>query len=135
MDFFHSSDSGRYMAKAGIAQRSRQYFAGICAVAGSILFNIKELTAPSAGQCVSLSQLSTWTSTPIDTLKDSRIVPLGREVPFPSHGHPVKLIAPALKTTYILYASSFFLRIRSIFIRVFPFVTKMERNKMNAAIN
>lgn len=83
------------MANAGIAQRSRQYFAAICAVAGSILFNIKELTAPSAGQCVSLSQLSTWTSTPIDTLKDSRIVPLGREVPFPSYGHPVKLIAPA----------------------------------------
>lgn len=75
-----------------IARRSRQYFAAIRAAVGSVLFNIKELTAPRAGQCVSLSQLSTWTSTPIDTPKDSRIVPLGREMPFPSSGYPVELI-------------------------------------------
>lgn len=45
--------------------------------ARSVLFNIKNSLPPQSGQCVSLSQLSTWTSTPIDTPKDSRIVPLG----------------------------------------------------------
>lgn len=85
----------------GITRRDRQYFARARSARGarSILFNIKNSLPPRTGQCVSLSQLSTWTSTPIDTPKDSRIVPSRLAFSLRSLSSPLALCVRVLSTS------------------------------------